>query len=116
MIYCIDIDGVIAETQETDYEHSKPVYLVINKINSLYEQGHTIKIFTARGSKTGMDWKELTEKQLAEWGVRYHELIFGKPFANVYIDDKALNVEDWLKILQSIERAENGIFIEFAGS
>jgi hypothetical protein len=44
--------------------------------------------------KTGIDWREFTEKQLKSWGVKYHELIFGKPVADVFIDDKAINIKD----------------------
>jgi hypothetical protein len=52
-------------------------------------------LYTARGSTTGIDWRELTVKQLAEWGVPYDELVMGKPTADVYIDDRAINSMDW---------------------
>ena len=32
---------------------------------------------------------ELTKQQLDDWGVKYHELIMGKPHADYFIDDKA---------------------------
>ena len=32
---------------------------------------------------------ELTDKQLKDWGCKYHELIMGKPHADYFIDDKA---------------------------
>lgn len=31
-----------------------------------------------------------TKKQLNKWGVKYHELIFGKPSYDILIDDKCL--------------------------
>ena len=31
----------------------------------------------------------LFEKQLKDWGCKYHELIMGKPHADYFIDDKA---------------------------
>ncbi|MGB0370717.1 MAG: hypothetical protein ACPGN3_05150 [Opitutales bacterium] len=34
---------------------------------------------------------------MSSWGVGYDELLFGKPEAAIFIDDKALNVEDWKK-------------------
>ena len=58
-------------------------------VNELYAQGHHIKIFTARGGTSGQDWTELTQSQLNTWGVLHHELILGKPAADIYIDDKA---------------------------
>ena len=36
-----------------------------------------------------------TKKRLAEWGVKHHELILGKPAGDVYIDDKGVNVKDF---------------------
>ena len=96
MIYAIDIDGVLCDEMLGDYEKSTPDYKVIQKVNKLYEDGHTIKIFTGRGSATGIDWKEFTIKQFGMWGVKYHELIFGKPVADVFVDDKAVNIKDWI--------------------
>lgn len=99
MRYCIDIDGTIC-TQTTDslvipYNEATPFQDVIDKINRLYDGGDYIIIFTARGSVTGLDWRELTEKQLTDWGVKYHELLFNKPNADFFIDDKAVNIRDW---------------------
>lgn len=95
MIYCFDIDGVLCDDMLGDYENSIPNMDIINKVNKLYDEGHVIKIFTGRGSKTGIDWRKFTEKQLKSWGVKYHELIFGKPVADVFIDDKAVNIKDF---------------------
>ena len=91
MIYCFDIDGTICTNTEGFYESAIPFRERITYINQLYEDGHTIKMFTARGSGTGKDWRQLTEKQLQTWGVKYNELILGKPEADLFIDDKAIN-------------------------
>jgi len=96
MIYAIDIDGVLCNDTLGDYENSIPDKKVIKKVNNLYDTGNTIKIFTARGSGTGIDWKDFTINQLSSWGVKYHELILGKPHMDVLIDDKAINIEDWI--------------------
>jgi len=95
LIYCFDIDGVLCDDLLGDYQNSKPRKDIISKINRLYEEGNIIKIFTGRGSKTGIDWREFTKKQLESWGVKYHQLIFGKPVADIFIDDKAVNIRDW---------------------
>jgi len=94
-IYLIDIDGVICDDRRGDYIHAEPNYTNIKKINKLYDEGNFIRIFTGRGSGTGIDWAELTTNQLKEWGVKYHEIVFGKPVCDVIIDDKAINVKDW---------------------
>jgi len=96
LTFCFDIDGTIC-TQEDNYEDAKPLTARIRRINSLHASGHHIKLFTARGSVSGIDWRDRTELQLTTWGVKYHELIFGKPHADVYVDDKACapNDFDW---------------------
>lgn len=96
MIYCIDLDGTLCDTKATDYENSTPRQDAINKVNRLYDEGHTIKIFTGRGSRSGLNWGEFTEKQLKSWGIKYHELIRGKPHADVFVDDKAINAKEWM--------------------
>ena len=90
VIYCIDIDGVLCVDMSGDYEKCKPLKDAIKKVNQLYDEGNYIKIFTGRGSGTGINWKTLTEKQLKAWEVKYHELIFGKPVADIFIDDKCV--------------------------
>ena len=43
-----------------------------------------------------MNWIHLTENQFDKWGVKYHELKFGKPSYDIFIDDKNMNTKDWL--------------------
>ena len=88
--YHIDIDDTIFETDE-NYNVISPIQPVIDKINKLYDEECYIIINTSRGYITGIDWRELTEKQLEEFGVKYHELLFTKPAASYYLDDK--NIE-----------------------
>jgi len=95
MICYVDIDGVICTDARGKYEEVTPIFENINKINGLYDDGNEIILWTARGTVTKIDWRELTEKQLKEWGVKYHELKFGKPFYDLFIDDKATNTMDW---------------------
>jgi histidinol phosphatase-like enzyme len=90
----VDIDGTIAFTEGADYPNARPNNVVIEKINKLYIKGHEIIYWTARGATSGIDWTELTEKQLEEWGVKYHKIQMGKPRYDVFICDKALNVKD----------------------
>ena len=92
--YCIDIDGTIC-TQEKDYSKAKPFLNTIKQINKLYDECHKIIFFTARGTVTGIDWRDITIKQFEKWGVKYDQLLFNKPAADLYIDDKALNIGDW---------------------
>jgi len=95
MTYCFDIDGTLCTNTEGQYEEAQPFPDVIEAVNRLYEAGHRILLYTARGSTTGIEWRPTTESQLSAWGVRYHALFLGKPTADIYIDDKAINAADW---------------------
>lgn len=64
-------------------------------INGLYDQGHTIIVYTARNSKT---YRQITKKWLKDKGIRYHKLIMDKPFYNILIDDRAIQFKSWDKI------------------
>ena len=92
MVIYVDIDETICNTPESrDYSEAKPIKENINKINDLYDEGHEIVYWTARGTLTGKDWTEVTEKQFKEWGVKYHDLKLKKPFYDLFIDDRAIN-------------------------
>lgn len=96
MIYCIDVDNTICLTKGTDYKNSVPIPKAVAKVNALYDAGHTIKIFTGRGSNSGQDWRALTVSQLYRWGVKYHVLLLTKPTGDFFIDDRAINAKDWM--------------------
>lgn len=97
MIYYIDIDDTICKSgSPSDYSTAVPIDKAIKKVNDLYDSGHEIVFWTARGSGTGIDWREVTESQLKEWGVKYHKLLLGKPVYDFFIDDKNINAKDWL--------------------
>ncbi|WP_286239990.1 NAD-dependent epimerase/dehydratase family protein [Neptuniibacter halophilus] len=90
----MDIDGVIANiAPDNDYNLSTPRQHNIEKLNRLYDAGHKIILFTARGYVTGIDWREVTEQQMERWGVKYHELHLGKPAADIYVDDRMVPLE-----------------------
>jgi hypothetical protein len=97
LIYCFDLDGTICTTVENSaYETSEPDSYVVQQINALRQSGHRIIIMTARGCRSGTDHTELTRFQLNEWGVGYDELIMHKkPYADIFIDDRAVNINDW---------------------
>lgn len=94
--YYVDIDGTICSwIINGEYDRAEPFKDRIDKINQLYDDGNTIIYWTARGTQTGIDWYSITEKQLKDWGVKYHELKMRKPFYDLFIDDKAFNSEDF---------------------
>lgn len=98
----VDIDGTIC-SQEPNYSDAMPYFRVIDKINRLYDKGYYVVLFTARGYETKIDWEPVTKKQLSDWGLKYHELLFNKPSADLYIDDKACNITDWVAAISCLK-------------
>ena len=95
--YCFDIDGTLCTNTNGDYEKAEPNLQAIERLNALYDAGHRVILYTARGSTTGIDWREVTESQLIGWGVRFDQLFLGKPEADVYVDDKGISATEWLE-------------------
>jgi quercetin dioxygenase-like cupin family protein len=105
MKYYVDIDGTICAVDTscsntlTRYQNASPIHERINRVNSLYEEGHQITYWTARGGESGLDLEELTRKQLTSWGCKFHKLLMGKPSYDTYIDDKSYNVDNFWPIV-----------------
>jgi hypothetical protein len=93
----VDIDETICHHDKTaeklDYTKAIPYYDRIKKINNLFDNGHQIFYWTARGTVTKIDWLQVTTKQLTDWKCKYHGLKMGKPFYDLFIDDKNINSE-----------------------
>jgi len=92
MIVYVDIDDTICATPAGgNYEQAKPYLDRVAKINKMYDEGHVIVYYTARGVLTGKDWRKITEDQFAKWGVKYHELRLDKPAYDILIDDRTMH-------------------------
>jgi hypothetical protein len=91
MIIYVDIDNTITKTNGCDYQNCEPIVQYIEKINKLYDDGHHIVYWTARGVGSGTDYYDLTKEQLNLWNCKYHELRCDKPVYDLFIDDKTLN-------------------------
>jgi uncharacterized HAD superfamily protein len=103
LIY-VDIDGTICQNRDIlrrernnpniQYSDVESFKNRIDKINKLYDEGNKIVYWTARGIMSGIDYTELTKKQLDQWGCKYHELIMNdKPHFDMYICDKSINAD-----------------------
>ena len=92
----VDIDETICFYDgKRHYPDAIPNMENIAKINKLYDEGHYIKYWTARGSVTGLDWMETTVNQLNKWGCKYHNLNIGnKPDYDLLICDKSKRIEE----------------------
>lgn len=98
---CFDLDNTIVTYPKipADYTSVEPIWSVINIIRKLKTEGHTIIIYTARRMKTHSgnvgaiikDIGKITIDTLNKYDVPYDELVFGKPYADFYIDDLMIN-------------------------
>lgn len=105
LTYVVDIDNTICTQTYGDYSQAKPFFNRIQKINELYDDGNVIIYFTARGMGRGKNSVRIaydacfneTYEQLVSWGCKFHNLMLGKPYADVYIDDKAISDKEFFK-------------------
>jgi len=101
MRICFDLDNTLVTypVRQGDYSTVKPIEKTIDLARKLHKEGHTIVIFTARRMDTHKhnvgaaikDIGKVTFDTLEKFGIPYDELFFGKPNADVYIDDRAVN-------------------------
>ena len=94
----IDLDNTLCITQNGDYNTSIPIKERIDFVNSLKDAGNHITIWTARGSRSGIDYEELTKTQLSIWNIKYDKLLMKKPDYDIYYDDKSFNIDSILPI------------------
>ncbi|KAF4340069.1 capsule biosynthesis phosphatase [Fusarium beomiforme] len=99
--FCFDLDMTLVGVPAIsgDYSTCPPIPKNIRLVQQLYKAGHYIIIQTARRMKTHhgnpgrvlADVGLVTFKQLSDYEIPYHEINFGKPYADVYVDDLAVN-------------------------
>ena len=94
----VDIDETICFYDGVDrlgYKNAIPNEKNIAKINKLYDEGHTITYYTARGAVSKIDYFNLTKNQLYSWNCKYHNLSVGeKPDYDLLICDKTKRIEE----------------------
>lgn len=105
--FCFDLDNTLVTYPQTadDYTTVEPIQKNIDFLNYLKSQGHYIIIYTARRMKTHSgnvskilkDVGIITFDTLDKYKIQYDELCFGKPYADFYIDDLAVNVHSNLE-------------------
>lgn len=98
---CFDLDNTLLTYPAIagDYSTVKPIYNNLSLLKKLKSDGHEIIIYTARRMKTHhgnvgkviKDIAGITIDTLERFNIEYDELIFGKPIADIYIDDRAIN-------------------------
>jgi capsule biosynthesis phosphatase len=101
MRVCFDLDNTLVTypTIPGDYSTVKPIKKMVELSKQMKKEGHTIIIYTARRMETHhnnvgaviRDIGKITIDTLDRFEIPYDELLFGKPIADMYIDDRAVN-------------------------
>ena len=99
--FCFDLDNTIVTYPKIpgDYTSVEPIKKTVEYLKFLKSQGHYIIIHTARRMKTHKgniggiiaDVGKITLDTLEKFNIPYDEILFGKPHADFYIDDLAVN-------------------------
>jgi capsule biosynthesis phosphatase len=112
MRIAVDLDGVICQLKKPNesYGELEPMPGAIERIRKLKSAGHSIIILTARNMETcqsnvGRVMKNvgrLTLEWLDRMGIEYDEIYFGKPNAELYLDDRAMRFNAWDEITDEV--------------
>lgn len=84
------------------YHYCEPIQEMIDICNDLYDKGYIIYIYTARGMHTlEGDIKRIYDElypitltSLTKWGVKHNGLYMGKLHYDLFIDDKAMGLDE----------------------
>ena len=89
----VDIDGTLTTSSVGwDYENRIPNHEMIAWVNKHFEKGDFIELFTSR---LPCD-RAVTKKWLKKHGVKYNNLILGKPKYDLYVGDEVKRPEEVL--------------------
>jgi len=101
MRVCFDLDNTLVTypTVPGDYRTVRPIHRMIELARKMKADGHTIIIHTARRMETHKhnvgsvirDIGPVTFQTLSDFDIPCDEILFGKPIADIYIDDRAVN-------------------------
>ena len=102
MTVVFDVDDVLCDNRNRDYKNAIPIHENIAKVNGLARRGYKIVLHTARGmvscggnvAAADVKNRATLEKWLEDNGVYYDELVFGKPIAMLYVDDKCMTPDE----------------------
>lgn len=116
MRICIDLDGTICELRKNGqtYADVVPKPGAQEMMTHLSERGHTIIICTARnmqiqGHNVGKVIKnvgKITLDWLDRHNIPYDEIFFGKPNADITIDDRCLRFNGWSTLSEDVIYAQ----------
>ena len=108
----IDLDGTICpiKGKNETYDQLIPFKDAVEKIQALKKNGHYIILNTARNMATQQsnlgrvmqNIGKITLDWLEKYKIPYDEIYFGKPNAEIYIDDRAFRYNNWNEITEEL--------------
>jgi hypothetical protein len=113
-IIVVDFDDTLALYEGSRAAENIPKAIpnveLIHTLNTLYDDGYEIHIYTARGhlSADNRDhadakYRDVIEDWLMYNGVKFNKLSFQKPYAVYYVDDKAVRPDE-LHLLKKLNK------------
>lgn len=118
-----DLDDTICKHEKRDFKNAQPVERTIKKIKEAKKLGAEIIIYTARGQNSCAGnlkkIKEKYEEPITKWlkqnNVPFDELRFGKPLADLYVDDKGISLESFLPLRIERLKGNSGATVYILG-
>lgn len=112
---CFDLDGVICNSKNGDYENGIVIPEGKEAINKTYDLGYKVIVFTARFTQRhhGDEYQygyEITVQWLRKHGIKFHQLIMGKPHYDLQLCDKSLRIDvdnreaDWKEYWKQLSK------------
>ena len=89
-VYNIDFDGVLTTGEFTD--NPNPRTNIIKRVNELLMSGHLIIIWTARW----WDEANFLVGWLISHKVKFHGVMMGKGGSDIYVDDKMIDLDEFM--------------------
>lgn len=96
---CVDLDFTLCACETGSYADAVPVPGAADALAEIRRAGWFVVIYTARHFN---HWRITTEWLVAN-GFEYDQLVFGKPPARFYIDDRAIPFEgNWTAVSERL--------------
>lgn len=101
----IDLDDTLSVTRNRDWENAEPMMAAVERVREIRGKmpDAEVWIHTSRGmnscagdaGKAERKYRAIIEAWLERHGIVVDGIIFGKPLADLYVDDKAMSAEEF---------------------